>query len=153
MEGPVKTLNAMCPAGEEMWRKLVYLGIPFTFRAQFAAAKLPADISCGDPLAFARGEEIKDELDRLCGGRMPSRLDSVLRMGQSVWESPDGKERVVFLFNLDYDDATDVKLRENGEYSAEVLRPDGSWQSLGDDDEFVLSTIPAWSVRVLRLKK
>lgn len=153
VEGPVKTLNAMCPAGEETWRKLVYLGIPFTFRSQFAVAKLPAGISRGDPLAFARGKEIKDELDRLCGGRMPSRLDSVLRMGQSVWESPDGKERVVFLFNLDYDDATDVKFRENGEYSAEVLRPDGSWQSLGDDDEFVLSTIPAWSVRVLRLKK
>lgn len=153
VKGPAKSLNAMCPAGDEKWRNLVYLGIPFTFRPQFAAAELPGGIADGDPLAFARGEKIKEELDRLCGGRMPSRADSVVRLAQSVWESSDGKERIVFLFNLDYDDAVAVKLRENGEYSAEMLQSDGSWQSLGNKDEFMLPTIPAWSVAVLRLKK
>jgi len=47
----------------------------------------------------------------------------------------------------------DVKLRENGEYSAEMLQSNGAWQSLANNDVFVLPAIPAWSVAVLRLRK
>ena len=47
----------------------------------------------------------------------------------------------------------DVKRRENGEYSAEMLQSNGAWQSLANNDVFVLPAIPAWSVAVLRLRK
>ena len=96
---------------------------------------------------------IKDELDKLAGGRMPSRVDTCVRLAQSVWESPDGKERVVFLFNLDFDDASDVKLTQNGTFAAEMLNADGSWAKLGKGDSFSLPTVPAWSTAVIRLRK
>ena len=97
--------------------------------------------------------KIKDALDRLAGGRMPSRVDTCVRLAQSVWESPDGKERVVILFNLDFDDAADVRLTENGAFTAERLGSDGSWTQLGKGDSFSLAPIPAWSATVVRLRK
>ena len=97
--------------------------------------------------------KIKDELDKLAGGKMPSRVDTCVRLAQSVWESPDGKERVVFLFNLDFDDATDVKLTQDGAFAAERLSANGSWTPLGKGDSFSLAPIPAWSVAVVRLRK
>lgn len=97
--------------------------------------------------------EIKDALDRLAGGRMPSRVDTCVRMAQSVWESPDGSERVVFLFNLDYDDATDVRLTADGSYEAEGLSRGGEWRSIGSGDTFAVPRIPAWSPAVIRLKR
>ena len=104
---------------------------------------------------WARKEslKIKDALDRLAGGRMPSRIDTAVRMAQSVWESPDGKERVVCLCNLDFDDATDVKLTEDRVYSAESLCADGTWAKLGKGDSFGLPPIPGWSASVVRLKR
>ena len=84
---------------------------------------------------------------------MPSRVDTCVRLGHSVWESPDGKDRVVFLFNLDFDDATDVRLTEDGVFKAERLEKDGSWVKLGTGDRFALPPISAWSVAVLRLTK
>lgn len=97
--------------------------------------------------------EIKDALDRLAGGRMPSRIDTCVRMAQSVWESPDKKERVVFLFNLDFDDASDVSLTLDGKWAAEALGADGSWTSLGDGDRFTMPAVRAWSPAVVRLKR
>ena len=97
--------------------------------------------------------KIKDALDRLAGGKMPSRVDTCVRLGQSVWESPDGKERVVFLFNLDFDDAADVRLTEDGVFAAERLCADGSWTSLGKGAVFNLKPIPAWSATVVRLRR
>ena len=97
--------------------------------------------------------KIKDELDKLAGGKMPSRVDTCVRLAQSVWESPDGKERVVFLFNLDFDDAADVKLTQDGAFAAERLSANGSWTPLGKGDSFSLAPIPAWSVAVVRLRK
>ena len=104
---------------------------------------------------WARKEslEIKDALDRLVGGKMPSRVDTCVRLAQSVWESQDGKERVIFLFNLDFDNATDVRLTEDGAFRAERLAKDGSWTNLGTGDRFTLPPIPAWSVAVLRLTR
>ena len=84
---------------------------------------------------------------------MPSRVDTCVRLAQSVWESPDGKERVVILFNLDFDDASDVKLTQNGTFAAEMLNADGSWTKLGKGDSFSLPTITAWSTAVIRLRK
>ena len=80
-------------------------------------------------------------------------VDTCVRLAQSVWESPDGKERVVFLFNLDFDDASDVKLTQNGTFAAEMLNADGSWAKLGKRDSFILPTVPAWSTAVVRLRK
>ena len=104
---------------------------------------------------WARKEslEIKDALDRLAGGRMPSRVDTCTRLAQSVWESQDRSERVVFLFNLDFDDATDVRLTEDGAFSAERMEKDGSWTPLGTGDAFAVPCIPAWSVTVVRMKR
>ncbi len=96
---------------------------------------------------------IKDALDRLAGGRMPSRLDTCVRMAQSVWESQDGDERVVFLFNLDFDDARDVKLSLDREWSASALGPGGAWAELGRGERFDVPPVAAWSVAVLRLHR
>ena len=97
--------------------------------------------------------KIKDALDELAGGKMPSRVDTCVRLAQSVWESPDGKERVVFLFNLDFDDAADVKLTEDGVFAAERLCADGSWMPLGKEAVFSLKPIPAWSATTVRLRR
>ena len=104
---------------------------------------------------WARKEslEIKDALDRLAGGRMPSRVDTCVRLAQSVWESPDKAERVVFLFNLDFDDAKDVELVEDGEFTCELLLPNGKWHALGRCEKFNLPRIPAWRACVLRLRR
>jgi hypothetical protein len=104
---------------------------------------------------WARKEslEIKKALDRLAGGRMPSRVDTCVRLAQSVWESQDKTERVVFLFNLDFDDATDVRLTEDGSFRAECMEKDGSWTPIGTGDAFAVPCIPAWSVTVVRMKR
>ena len=104
---------------------------------------------------WARKEslEVKDALDRLAGGRMPSRVDTCVRLAQSVWKSPDGRERVVFLFNLDFDDATDVVLTEDGAFAAELLNADGSWTALGSGDVFRIPEIRSWSPAVVRLRR
>ncbi len=97
--------------------------------------------------------EIKDALDRLAGGRMCSRVDTCVRLLQSVWESADGKDRVVILFNLDFDDAKDVRLVEDGEFASAILLPDGKWQRLGVGSAFSLPSIPAWSTCVIRMRR
>ena len=97
--------------------------------------------------------KIKAALDRLSGGKMPSRVDTCVRLGQSVWESPDGKERVVFLFNLDFDDAKDVLLTEDCKFTVELLLPNGNWHALGKGTEFKLPRIPAWTACALRLRR
>ena len=84
---------------------------------------------------------------------MPSRVDTCVRLAQSVWESPDGKERVIFLFNLDFDHAVDVRLTEDAVFSAERLQKDGTWVDVGKGDTFTLTPIPAWSPCVLRLTR
>ena len=104
---------------------------------------------------WARKEslEIKDALDRLAGGRMSSRVDTCTRLAQSVWESQDKSERVIFLFNLDFDDATDVRLTEDGTFKAGCMKNGGSWTPLGTGDSFAVPCIPAWSYVVIRMKR
>lgn len=96
--------------------------------------------------------KIKDELDKLAGGKMPSRVDTCVRLAQSVWESPDRKERVVFLFNLDFDDASDVKLTQDRAFTAEMLDKNGLWKLLGKGKSFDVPAIPSWSHAVIRLR-
>ena len=170
-KGKVEKLIELCDPGEERWRNLIYLGIPITFRLADAAVVVEnrwkdpkvrrKGAKTGEPLAaewlkalsWAGGEAVKDQLDRIAGGRMPSRADSAVRVGQSVWESPDGTERTVFVYNFDFDDADDVRLTEDGTFSAEVLGADGSWTPLGTGDVFAVPTVPAWSAKVLRLRR
>ena len=148
--GKVESLRDACDPGPEKWVDLLYLGIPVTFRESNACARIE-NREWPKALARREGEEIKDSFDRLAGGRMPSRIDSILRIGQSVWESPDGKERVVFVYNFDFDDAKSVRLTENGRFAAERLNADGSWSALGTGDVFELKALPAWSAAVVRL--
>lgn len=97
---------------------------------------------------------IKDRIDRLCGGRMPSRVDTCVRLAQCTWDSPDGAERAVFLFNCDFDDCEDAVLRLDGKYRAEVLdAATGSYSPIGQGDTFRLPTVPAWSPMAVRLQK
>jgi hypothetical protein len=97
---------------------------------------------------------IKNSMDMLCGGRMPSRVDTAVRLAQSTWDSADGKERAVFLFNMDFDDSTDAKLTVDGRYRAEVLdAATGLYSLIGEGDSFKLPTIPAWSPMAVRLVK
>jgi hypothetical protein len=97
---------------------------------------------------------IKDRLDRLCGGRMPSRVDTCVRLAQSTWDSPDGTERAVFLFNFDFDDSEDAVLGVDGKYRAEVLDAvTGLYKLIGEGDSFRLPAIPAWSPMAVLLRK
>ena len=148
--------RAMPKEDLDAWRK----------RGIIADAKAAAEVGKGGKMfVFGKGGwgkdtwyrksclKIKEELDKLAGGKMPSRVDTCVRLAQSVWESPDGMERVVFLFNLDFDDASDVKLTQNGTFAAEMLNADGSWAKLGKGDSFSLPTVTAWSTAVIRLRK
>lgn len=102
----------------------------------------------------AASRRIKDRIDKLAGGRMPTRVDTAVRLAQSTWESRDGKERVVFFFNLDFDDAEDVRLMTDGTYEVSLLdAAEGTWTGLGTGDTFAVPTVPAWSVRAIRLRK
>jgi hypothetical protein len=75
-------------------------------------------------------------------------------MAQSTWDSADGKERAVFLFNMDFDDSTDAKLTVDGRYRAEVLdAATGLYSLIGEGDSFKLPTISAWSPMAVRLVK
>ena len=170
-EGKVEKLIDLCDPGQERWLNLIYLGVPITFRRANAAVLVdnrwkgsrvrrrgdkqsePLAVEWGKAMSWAGGEQVKDQLDRVAGGRMPSRIDSVARVGQSVWEAPDGTERVVFVYALDYDDVTDARMIEDGAFAAEALEPDGTWMPMGAGDTFKLPTIPAWSAKVLRLRK
>lgn len=160
-DGPVKRFGDLYQPGDLGWRRLIYIGVPLTFRPEYAVCGLPKGINPGE-LDYAYCEKLKDDLDRRCGGRMPSRVNSILRLGQSVWESSDGSERIVFLWNFDYDDATDVKLIENGTFSAEELiapvKPNGetgpfTWRPLGRGDTFDVPFVPAFSVKTIRLSQ
>lgn len=203
--GPVKRLAAMEPLvrGAEVWRYLVYVGVPFTFREQDASLLLfarhtprameketlekwlargvLADQTAVEEMARVLGRPvekgphmsiypkpfwdqgvwarapslwIKDELDRLAGGRFLSRVETEVRLAQSVWESPDGKERVIFLFNLDFDDAVNVQLIQDGSFTAESLNAaDGTWTKLGTGDTFTVPCVPAWSPLAIRLTR
>lgn len=107
-----------------------------------------------DVWGLKESELVKDALDRLCGGRMPSRVDTAVRMAQSTWDSADGNERVVFLFNMDFDDSTDARLTVDGNYRAEVLdASSGKFLPVGEGGRFMLPTIPAWSPMAVRLVK
>ena len=97
---------------------------------------------------------IKNRLDLLCGGRMPSRVDTAVRLAQSTWDSADGAERVVFLFNMDFDDSADAVLTLDGRYKADVLDArTGVFSPIGEGDAFRLPVIPAWSPLAVRLMK
>lgn len=105
---------------------------------------------------WARGLSlnIKDRLDSVCGGRMPSRIDTAVRLAQSTWESADGAERAVIVYNLDFDDSTDAVLRLDGRYRAEVLdAASGTYSGLGEGDEFKLPTVPSWTPLAVRLTR
>ena len=85
---------------------------------------------------------------------MPSRVDTAVRMAQSTWDSADGNERVVFLFNMDFDDSTDARLTVDGNYRAEVLdASSGKFLPVGEGCSFMLPTISAWSPMSVRLVK
>jgi hypothetical protein len=97
---------------------------------------------------------IKDRLDSVCGGRMPSRIDTAVRLAQSTWDSADGAERAVIVYNLDFDDSTDAVLRLDGRYRAEVLdAASGTYSGLGEGDEFKLPTVPSWTPLAVRLTR
>ncbi len=105
-----------------------------------------------DILSLHKTEQIKNTLAWLCGGKLPVQVESIGRMGCSLWESDTTGERAVFLYNTDFDDAQNAVLHTDGVYTAALLTPEG-WQDLGCGERFCLPVIPAWSAAVLRLKK
>ena len=133
-----------------LWQ-LFCLGVPFTFRPASAWTTVPDDLFGGEVMAFARGEEIKAALTKRCDGKLASRVDSALRVGQSLWESSDRRERAVFVWNFDYDAATDAVLTEDRAFAAEILQDDGTWKPLGKGDSFRLPPLEPWSATVIRL--
>jgi len=105
-----------------------------------------------DVLGLYKTQQIKNTMDWLCGGRMPVQVCSSGRMGCCVWEGNDG-ERIVFIYNTDFDDASDAVLRTDAPYAAQLLLPDDRWQDIGSGQDIPLPMIPAWSFAVLRLRK
>ncbi len=83
---------------------------------------------------------------------MPLRAESETRVGLSLWENKATGERAVFLYNTDFDES-DIKIMADGKYKAEILRDDGSYEFLSEGNEFILPSVEAFGVRVLRLTK
>ena len=104
-----------------------------------------------DILSDFKTDQIKNVFDWLSGGKMPIRLENTCRVISTVWE--DQNERVVFLFNTDYDDEINAKLIIDGVYKAEILKEDLSWELLGESDEIIIPKINAFETAVIRLKK
>lgn len=151
---PVASLADLGSRGNADWLPLLYLGVPFSFRKADACARLPRRVwRENDVWGRDAGRAVKDGLDRLCGGRLPARADTAVRLALSLWERPGGAERVAFLFNLDFDDADDVRLRLDGRYSASLLLPGGGWLPLRSGDDIALPSLPAWAPAVVRLRR
>ena len=104
-----------------------------------------------DFLSEAKGTQIKNIFDWLFGGKMPVRIDSKLRVGQSVWE--DENERIIFVYNLDFDDAIDICVTNDFEGKAELLQENGDWETLGKGNKWTLPTINSWSSMVLKVRR
>ena len=98
-----------------------------------------------------KSTQIKNVFDAIYGGRMPVRLESRNRVGVSVWE--DKNERIVFIYNTDFDAADDIEMICDGEYTAEVLTESLNWQLLGCSDTIKIPTVQPWSNAVIRLKR
>lgn len=104
-----------------------------------------------DILSQAKVEQIKNVFDYLAGGKMPVRLESVCRVGMTVWE--DEKERIVFLFNIDYDEEINAELILDGKYSASFLNEDLSFEDIGEGERIKVPMIKPWETGIIRLKK
>lgn len=72
-------------------------------------------------------------------------------MGQSVWENKEKTERIIFLYNTDFDDAKDVELHVDDNYSAEIMTDELKWQELGVGNLYKIPTIKSWETSVIRL--
>lgn len=104
-----------------------------------------------DILGKAKETQIKNIMDWLCRGKMPIRIESKCKVGVSVWE--DETEKIVFLYNVDFDMADDVFLITNEVYYAEILEENGEWTGLCKGESFSVPAIPAWSASIIKLKK
>lgn len=108
---------------------------------------------CDDILGKAKTEQITNVFEWLFGGKMPVRLECNCRIGQSIWDSTDGKERILFLYNLDYDDAENIKIKTDGRYIGELLLEDGGWIPLSSGSEFVINKVAAWTAAIVRMRR
>ena len=104
-----------------------------------------------DILSIGKLEQMKNVFDYLSGGKMPVRLENTCRQGLSVWEKDD--ERVVFIYNTDFDTESNATLILDGSFTAEILKHDLTWESIGDGDNIKVPDILPWETAVIKLKK
>lgn len=103
---------------------------------------------CFDTLGYYKGEQIKNIVDWLYRGKAPCRIKSPLRIGQSIWENE--KERIIFVYNLDFDDGENIELILDKNYSYALLTDDCTWVDLGKGSNLKLPLIKSWSSAIIK---
>lgn len=105
-----------------------------------------------DILSDGKGHQLKNIFDFLAGGKMKVRAESDARVGVSLWEDKKTGELAVFVYNTDFDVA-DIKIITDGICRAEILTEDGKLRFLSEGNEFILPSVEAFGVKVMRLIK
>lgn len=113
--------------------------------ATFSRGAWDNDIVCEN-----KANQIKNVFDYLSNG-MPVRVESPLRVGVSAWE--DEKERIIFIYNVDFDDADEVLLNVDLLGEAEILNEDLSWEKVGKGKNVIIKNIPSFTAKIIRIIK
>ena len=106
----------------------------------------------GVPLAFRKGTACQ-ALDAIDRAKLPARVDATARVGLSLWESPDGGERIAFVWNLNAAALVGAKLALDGCACVERMDGTGAWSAVGCAAELTLPAIDGWDVGVLRIRR
>lgn len=108
-----------------------------------AAAPWASDI-----VSYGKSTQIRNAVRWICG-ELPVWLESDCRVGQSIWKNE--KDTILFLFNMDYDTAADIRIHFDSCVFAERLLPDGTWKPFAEGTECTLPILPDFDVCILRL--
>lgn len=101
-----------------------------------------------DIVSFAKSDQILNILDWLSGG-LPVRIFSDCRVGQSIWRGE--KDMVLFLMNMDFDPAKNVRLQFASPMRLERLEKNGCWVEVGEGSEYSISELADFDCAAFRM--
>lgn len=101
-----------------------------------------------DIVSFAKSDQILNVLDWLSRG-LPVRIFSDCRVGQSVWRGE--KDMILFLMNMDFDPAKNVRLQFASPMRLERLEANGVWRKVGSGSEYSIPELGDFDCAVFRM--
>lgn len=101
-----------------------------------------------DIVSFAKSDQILNVLDWLSRG-LPVRIFSDCRVGQSVWRGE--KDMILFLMNMDFDPAKNVRLQFASPMRLERLEANGVWREVGSGSEYSIPELGDFDCAVFRM--